>query len=295
MQPFAYRAPTSIADAVNLLASHGPRARPLAGGTDLIVQLRAGRYNLDVVVDVKRIPELSALVASPTAGLTIGAVVACAELLEHPDVRAFYPALLDCAGIIGCTGIQARATFGGNLCNAAPSGDTIPLLIVLAATCAIAGPMGQRQVDVASFCTGPGQTVLGHGELLVSIFVPPPRPHAAASYLRFTPRHEMDIAVAGAAAWVELSNDHKRIVAARLALSAVAPTPLLVGEAGEVLAGKAPDEKAFALAAQAAREAVRPISDARGTVAQRTHLAGVLATRALRRAVQRAKGEDNNG
>lgn len=293
MTPFAYRAPASVDDAVSLLAMNGPRARPLAGGTDLLVQMRAGRFDLDLVVDVKRIAELNALSYSPAAGLTVGAAVSCAILCENADVQAHYPALIDAAGVIGGTAIQGRASLGGNLCNAAPSGDSIPAMIVLGATGTVAGPQGRREVAVASFCTGPGRTVLGPGELLVSIHFPPPPAHAGACYLRFIPRHEMDIAIAGAAAWLRLSEDGRRIVAARLALAAVAPTPLPVGQAEEFLAGKAPDEDAFAAAARLAQEAARPISDVRAGAAQRRHLVGVLVKRALRGALQRAEEAGN--
>ncbi len=291
MRPFGYHAAASIADAVALLTEKGPRARPLAGGTDLLVQLRAGRFDLDLVVDVKRIPELSAISFSETGGLTVGAAVSCAALCENLDVQAHYPALVESAGLIGSTGIQNRATVGGNLCNAAPSGDAIPALIVLGATCTIAGPHGQRQMPVASFCTGPGKTVLGPGEILVSVHISPPQAHSGAHYQRFIPRHEMDIAVAGAGSWVRLSSDHGRIVEARIALAAVAPTPLVAAEAAAALVGKAPTEDAVAEAARLAQAAARPINDVRGSIAQRRHLVGVLVKRTLRGAVQRAKGE----
>ncbi len=289
MRPFAYCAPASIDEAVALLAREDGRARPLAGGTDLLVQLRRNQLEVDLVVDVKRIPELNQVTLDPAQGLTIGAAVTCARLCEHPGVREAYPGLVDAVSIIGGTAIQERATVGGNLCNAAPSGDSIPALIVLGATCTIAGPGGTRAVPAASFCTAPGAAVLGRGEVLVSIHLPPPMPHSGASYLRFTPRREMDLAVAGAGAWVATSEDRSRIVDARIALSAVAPTPLFVGAAGEALVGQAPTEEAYAEAALLAQRAARPISDVRGTEAQRRHLVGVLVKRALRAAVGRVK------
>lgn len=292
MRSFAYRAPASIAEAVALLAAKGQRARPLAGGTDLLVQMRLGRHDLDMVVDVKKIPELNLIAFDPVKGLTIGAAVSCAALCEHPDVRAAYPGLVDAASLIGGAAIQGRATLGGNLCNAAPSADTVPALIVLGASCTVAGPQGMRTIPVEDFCTGPGQTVLAPGEMLVSFHLPPPRPDSGARYLRFTPRGEMDIAVAGAGAWVALSPNHAAIVSARIALSAVAPTPLLVEAAGASLVGKAPDEAAFSEAARLAQEAVQPITDVRGTAAQRRHLVGVLVRRALRDSVRCVKREE---
>jgi CO/xanthine dehydrogenase FAD-binding subunit len=290
MRPFEYQAPTSIDEAVALLADQSRQARPLAGGTDLLVQLRQGLRNVDLVVDVKRIPELNRLSFDPAGGLTVGAAVSCARLCEHPDVQQTYPALIDAAGIIGGAAIQTRATLGGNLCNAAPSGDGIAGMILLGATCTVAGPGTTRTVPVASFCTGPGETILGPGELLISIHFPVPTPRSGARYLRFTPRREMDIAVAGAGAWVALSTGDTEIVDARFALSAVAPTPLQPAAAAAALIGRAPTEDAFAEAAKLAQEAIHPISDVRGTATQRRHLVGVLVRRALRGAVDRAQG-----
>ena len=295
MKAIDYLAPSSLGEAMALFVEHGPRARPLAGGTDLLVQMRANRLDPDLVVDVKRIPELGILTWDPESGLTIGAAVPCCRIYENPDVRAAYPGLVDSAGIIGGTGIQGRATLGGNLCNASPSGDSIPALIVLGATCQIAGPNGVRRVPAEDFCTAPGRNVLGRGELLVSIHLPAPRARSAAHYLRFTPRNEMDIAVAGAGAWVELSANLGTIVAARIALAAVAPTPLLVAEAAAALVGRAPSEESITRAAALAQQAARPITDMRGTAAQRRHLVGVLTRRALRGAVRRAMGEHLNG
>jgi carbon-monoxide dehydrogenase medium subunit len=291
MRPFEYQAPASVGEAVSLLADSKKRARPLAGGTDLLVQLRRGLHNLDTLVDVKQIPELNHISYDPAQGLTLGAAVSCACLCEQSEIAQAYPGLIDAASIIGGAAIQGRATLGGNLCNAAPSGDAISALIVHSATCTIAGPEGTRTVPVAAFCTSPGETVLTRGEILVSIHLPPPVPNSGARYVRFIPRHEMDIAVAGAGAWVLLNEDQTTIVGARIALAAVAPTPLLVETAGASLVGKAPTEDAFADAAGLAQEASRPISDVRGTAAQRRHLVGVLVKRALRGAIQRARGE----
>jgi len=291
MQPFAYQAPASVGEAVALLADPVCGARPFAGGTDLLVQMRRGLFAPEMLVDVKRIPELNRLAFDPVAGLTIGAAVSCAWLCDHPAVRQHYPGLIDAASIIGGAAIQRRATLGGNLCNAAPSGDAIPALIVLGATATLAGPHGTRTVPVAGFCIGPGRTVLRPGELLISLHVPTPAPHTGTRYLRFIPRGEMDIAVAGAGAWLALSDDGAMITNARIALAAVAPTPLWVKAAGEALVGQAPTAEAFAAAAAIAQEAARPISDVRGTAAQRRHLVGVLTRRALHGAYQRAKGE----
>jgi len=290
MKPFEYQAPTSIAEAIALLADKDGKAHPLAGGTDLLVQLRRGLFEAGLLVDVKRIPELGRITFDPVAGLTIGAAVTCAQLCEHPDARRLYPGLIDAASIIGGAAIQGRATLGGNLCNAAPSADSVPAMIVLNAVCTVVGPRGTRTIPADAFCTAPGKTVLGRDEMLVSIHFPPPPPNSGACYRRFTPRREMDIAVAGAGAWVALSNDLTIITGARIALSAVAPTPLLVEAAGAILVGHAPTEASFAKAAELAQQATSPIDDVRGTEAQRRHLVGVLVKRALRGAVNRAKG-----
>ena len=289
MRPFTYHAPTTIEQAVALLANGGDKARPLAGGTDLLVQMRRGARDLDAVVDVKHIPQLSSISFAPTDGLEIGAAVPCADIRTHPQVLALYPGLVDAVSIIGGTAIQERATMGGNLCNAAPSGDSIPAMIVYDATCLVAGPNGTRTVPVASFCTAPGKTVLAEDELLVSLRFPPPAAGSGGAYIRFTPRHEMDIAVAGAGAWVRLNDN--TVAEARIAIGAVAPTPLLVPEAGVWLMGKTPTPEMLAQAGQVAEQAARPITDVRGTEAQRRHLVSVLVRRTLEKALERAKGE----
>ena len=291
MKPFAYKAPTTLNEAVALLAEKNGKARPLAGGTDLLVQLRLNLHDLDLVVDVKKIPELNQLRFDPAEGLTIGAAVPAAQVYETGAVADNYPGLIDAATIIGGVAIQGRATLGGNLCNASPSGDAISAMIALGATCAIAGPAGTRQVAIEDFCTGPGKTVLKPGELLVSLHIPVPKANAGAHYLRFTPRMEMDIAIVGVGASVVLNEAHTEITEARIALAAVAPTPLLAEAAAKSLVGKAPSEEAFAEAAKLAQEIATPISDVRGSAAQRRHLVGVLVKRALRGAVARAKGE----
>ena len=294
MQAFEYVRPDTLAEAVALLADKPGAARPLAGGTDRIVQLRADRYQVDRVVDVKSIPELNELRFDPQHGLTLGAAVPCYRIYQDPVVAAAYPALIDSVSIIGGTAIQGRASVGGNLCNASPSGDSIPSLIVYGATCLITGPTSTRTVPVAEFCVAPGTTRLEPGELLVSITLPAPTPRSGAHYLRFIPRYEMDIAVAGAGAWVGLDGDG-RIAGARIALAAVAPTPLSASRAAEMLVGTDGGDDALNAAAEAAREAVSPISDMRGSAAQRRHLAGVLTKRAVRGALARARGEEVHG
>ena len=292
LKDFEYVAPRTLREAISLLAEKGERARILAGGTDLLVQLRGRRFELDRVVDIKHIPELDELSFGPRRGLRIGAAVSCGRLYDNPEVVERYPGLIDSASIIGGVQIQGRATFGGNLCNASPSGDAIPSLIVHGAVAEIAGPNGKRTMPVAEFCTGPGQSVLQPGEILVALQVPPPRKFSGGHYLRFIPRNEMDIAVVGAGAYVELADRKRVFKTVRIALAAVAPTPLVAAEAAETLVGRqVSDEEAIAEAAEVARAAARPISDMRGPADFRRHLVGVLTARALKGAVARARGQ----
>jgi carbon-monoxide dehydrogenase medium subunit len=286
VKSFDYATPASVGEAVGLLAAH-PDARLLAGGTDLLVQLRAGRKETDLVVDVKRIPELNAIHYDPVNGLTIGAAVPCYRIYRDKAVVRAYPALAEVASLIGGTQIQGRASIGGNLCNAAPSADSVPLLIALSATCRIAGPHRTREIAVEDFCTAPGRNVLEHGELLVSLHLPAPLPHSGARYLRFIPRNEMDIAVAGVGVEVVLENGKFR--SARIALAAVAPTPLFLREAGGALAGSPVNDASIARAAEIARKSAKPITDMRGTADYRSHLCAVLTRRAIETAVQRAR------
>ena len=289
MQDFEYVAPRTLNEAVASLAEKGKMARLLAGGTDILVQLRTGRRPIERLIDVKAVPDLNELSYDPQKGLTLGAAVPCYRIYEDSSVSKAYPGLIDSAAMIGGIQIQGRASIGGNLCNAAPSADAIPPLIALGATAVIAGPGGSREVSVESFCTAPGQNVLADGELLVSIRIPPPQKASGAHYLRFIPRNEMDIAVAGVGSSVVLANGGKSIASARIALASVAPTPLFVEAAGAALAGKEISDDTIEAAAQAAMAAARPISDMRGTIEQRKHLVGVLTRRTLRGAIERAR------
>lgn len=287
MRDFDYVAPNTLDEAVVLLAERNGQARPLAGGTDLIDHVRTGRLEPDVIVDVKRIPELNVLQVSE-AGLRLGAAVPCYRIYEHSEMHRLYPALVDACSIIGGIQIQSRASVGGNLCNSGPAADSIPALIAHAAMCVIAGPEGQHEVPVEEFCTGPGQNVLRRGEVLVELRIPRPAPRSASHYRRFIPRNEMDIAVVGVGAVVELDESGSTIASARIALGAVAPTPLLAREAGTLLAGAAVSDESFTRAAEATKAIISPIDDMRGTKQFRTHVTGVLVERVLREAVRRA-------
>lgn len=289
MQQFRYIRAHNVEHAATLLLQHDGRARILAGGTDLIVALRERRLETELVIDIKGIPEVSDLSFDPAEGLRIGASVPCHRIYNDATVVAKYPGLIDAASLIGGIQIQGRASLGGNLCNASPAADSIPALIVHRAICDIALPQTRRRVPVEAFCTAPGKTVLERGEFLASLHLPPPAPGFGAAYLRFIPRNEMDIAVVGVGASVQLDESRQRITAARIALGAVVPTPLFVTEAGDALAGAEPGADAFARAAAVAQNAARPISDMRGTAEYRRHLVGVLTRRALAIAVERAR------
>lgn len=289
MQALDYLLAGSINEAVDLLTSNHGRVRVLCGGTDLLVQLRENRRRAGLLIDVKNIAELTAIQYDPQVGLWIGAAASCYEICHHKTVAEIYPGLVDAIHLIGGVQIQYRASVGGNLCNASPAADSIPALIIHEATCIIASANGTRNVPVEQFCLAPGKTALGPGELLVAVSIPPPAENFGAHYLRFIPRNEMDIAVVGAGASVTLDPAKQKVVSARIALGAVAPTPLLVEEAGTFLTGKEISAENIREAAAIAQAAARPISDLRGTVEFRRHLCEVLTKRALEKAIERAR------
>ena len=289
MEDFEYVVATSVSEAVALLGEKGKKARVLAGGTDILVQLRGGRRSAARLVGIQEVAEANQLSYDPQVGLQLGSAVPCYRIYQDETVSSVYPGLIDAVAMIGGIQIQGRATVGGNVCNAAPSADCIPPLIALGAICVIAGPNGTKEVPVESFCTAPGQSILEDGQLLVSLRIPPPQQASGAHYLRFIPRNEMDIAVVGVGSSVVLDNDRKSFVSARVSLASVAPTPLFVEEAGAALAGREISDEAIEDAAEAAMAAARPISDMRGTIKQRRHLVGVLTRRTLRGAIERAK------
>jgi len=282
-----YEAPTTLDQAVSILKTHGENARPFCGGTDIIIQLRAGVRRTEHLVDVKKIKELCTLSFDAKKGLRLGAAVPCIEVSESDMMRRHYPGLTEAAHLIGSLQIQNRASVGGNLCNGSPAADTTPALMVLGARARIVGPSGEREVPVESFVVSPGRTVLKPGELLVELLVPPPAPHSSDAYLRFIPRNEMDIAVVGVGASLTLDGD--KVKAARIALGAVAPTPILASKAAGALVGMKLDDAVLEAAGRAASAACSPIDDMRGTKEFRLHIAAVLTRRVLSIAAERAK------
>jgi carbon-monoxide dehydrogenase medium subunit len=287
LKPIEYKCPKTLDEAIDLLSEEDKVARPLAGGTDLIVQLRSSTIEADVVMDIKRISELNEFTLDDR-GLSIGAAVSCSRICEDEEIARAYPAIIDSLSLIGGIQIRNRASLGGNLCNASPAADGIPPLIVHRGLCRIAHTKGIREVAVEEFCLGPGKTVLKRGELLVSILIPPVNARSGSHYQRFTPRNEMDIAVVGAASFLELEEDGATIRNARIGLAAVAPVPLFLDDGSRTLVGRKAGDQVFRAAAQQARLASRPISDMRGEDWQRRHLAGVLTQRTLQGAFERA-------
>ena len=281
-----YESPQTVDQAISLLAGAGGDPRVLAGGTDLLVQLRAGVIAPELIVDIKQIDEAMAI-STEAGGFRVGAAVSGARLKEHDTLSASWPGVVEAADLIGSTQIQGRASMGGNWCNASPAADTVPALIAAGATCALAGPGGRREVPVEEICTGPGQTILTDGEFVVSILLPARGSRSGDAYLRFIPRTEMDIAVVGVGVSLSLDRDGQ-CSAARVAVGAVAPTALLVPAAAEALVGGTIDDAAIDAMAAAVRAVCRPIDDKRGTVAYRIEVAGVLAERACRIALDRA-------
>ena len=287
MSQIQFSSPTSVTEAVQSLAACDGLKKVLAGGTDLLVQLRAGMISPDLIVDIKRIPELSAISAED-GGFRVGAAVSGAELNEHAAFCAAWPGVAEGLDLIGSTQIQGRASLGGNLCNGSPAADSVPAMIAAGAICKIAGPNGKREANVEDIVTGPGQTSLADDEFIASFFFPSRPARSADAYLRLIPRTEMDIAVVGAGVNLSLDTDGT-CTAARVALGAVAPTARLVPDAADAIIGTKLDDAALEKLAAAASAACQPIDDKRGTIEYRTKVAGVLARRAAGIAAERAR------
>lgn len=281
--------PETAQGAAALMAQETGLVRILSGGTDVMVQLKAGLVEPALIVDIKRIPGLRTITAE-AGGFRIGAAVSGAELGEHADVRALWPGVVEGAELIGSTQVQGRATMAGNLCNGSPAADAVPGLVAANAVARIMGPNGERDCPIADIPAGPGKTTLTKGEFLTSIFLPARPARSGDAYLRFIPRTEMDIAVAAAAVSLTLNADGV-IDAARVALGAVAPTVRLVPDAADSIIGSKLDEAAAAALSAACSAACSPIDDKRGTIEFRTHVAGVLAKRAALIAYSRAGGK----
>lgn len=290
MRQFDYHAPQTLEEAVALLHHLGEHGRSIAGGTDLVVQMKEGRTKFpypDVVVSLSRIKALGGIEFSEKDGLRIGAGATMAEIAESPVVRERYAALAEGASVVGSYQTMNMGTIGGNVCNAAPSADTAPPLLAFNAQAVIAGPEGRRSVPLDEFFRGPGLTVLQPGELLAELRLPAPESGTGSVYVRHTPRKQMDIAVVGVAVALTLSGD--RVQSARIALGAVAPTPVRARQAEAAVEGQPAGAETFARGAEAAAGECSPIGDVRGSAEFRRHLVKVLTERLLGEATARAK------
>lgn len=284
-----FESPQTTKEAVTLLAKSKGRVHVLAGGSDLLVRMKGGYIEPDVIVDIKRIKAMN-VIKKTADGFLIGAAVSCARLGEHATLKKAWPGLVEAANLIGSDQIQGRCTIVGNLCNASPAADSVPALIAANAVAIVQGPRGKRQVAVEKVATAPGKTSLKKGEVVESILLPPRVTRSADAYMRFTPRTEMDIAVVSAA--VNLKLDRKGVVEdAHVALGAVAATALRVKAAGKALIGSTLDDEALAKLEAACADACNPINDKRGTIDFRVKVAKVLGRRAAKSAYTRAGGK----
>ena len=289
MDEMRYEAPTSVNAAIKLLANAAGMAKVLAGGTDLLVQMRGETVVPNLLVDIKKIPETK-LIKKEKGGWRIGAAVSGAELGEHPEISKMWPGVVEGVELIGSTQVQGRATMAGNLCNASPAADSVPAMIAAGAIARIVGPNGKRDVPVEQIPVAPGRTSLAKGEFVVSILLPKRAKKSGDAYLRFIPRTEMDIAVVGCGIALSLDTSGT-VTAARVALGAVAPTALLVDAAAQAIVGTKLEDAALDKLAAACSAACRPIDDKRGTIEFRTKIAGVLARRVALIAYGRAGGK----
>ncbi len=283
-----YHTPASFDEAVSLATSASGITRFLAGGTDVLVQLRADIVTPDTLIDIKHIPGVRDITQNADGSWTIGVAAPGAEMSEHPQLGQDWPGVVEGMDLIGSTQVQGRATLVGNLCNASPAADSVPAMVAAGATVTVTGPEGTRTVAVEDIPTAPGRTSLAKGEMISAVNLPARGENAGDAYLRFIPRTEMDIAVVGCG--VNLRLDGDTIVEARVSLGAVAPTVLLVQECADAIIGTTLDEAALDKLAEAASAACNPITDKRGTIKFRTHVAGVLAKRTAQIAYDRAKG-----
>lgn len=287
MREMRYEAPRTLDAALALLAGANGHARVLAGGTDLLIGMRAGNVAPELLVDIKGIPEMTSIVAEK-GGFRFGAAVPCMALVEHGEFAKAWPGVIDAVKLIGSIQVKGRATVGGNLCNASPAADSVPAMIAAEASVVIAGPKGRREVRIEDVATGPGKTSLAKDEIVTAFVLPRRPPHSGDAYLRFTPRTEMDIAVVGAG--VNLTLDDSGVCRqARVSLGAVAERALLVPEGAVALIGSKVDAAALERLAAAASAACRPIDDKRGTKQFRIKVAGVMTRRAAEIALARAR------
>ena len=292
MSEIQYKVAKTVKDAIKFMLEAGGKGRILAGGTDLLVQMKMGTRAPGTIVDVKKIPEMTTITESK-GGFRIGAATPAAVMGEHVKLRTTWPGVVEACNLIGSTQVQGRASPGGNLCNASPAADSVPALVAAGCVVSVQGPEGKRDIPVEQFTTGPGRTSLKPGEIVVSLSLPKRPKKSSDAYLRLIPRTEMDIAVVGVGVSLTMKGD--TCIEARVGLGAVAPTVLLVEDAAKALAGSKLDEAALDAAAAACSAACKPIDDKRGTIKYRTKIAGVLLKRAALIARDRINGIEHRG
>ena len=282
-----YHSPDSFSSAADIAANAQGSIRFLAGGTDVLVQLRSEMFTPDTLIDIKKASGASSIQFTSDGSWRIGAAVACAEMSEHKHLKNDWPGVVEAVDLIGSTQIQGRATLVGNLCNGSPAADSVPALVAADARIIVHSQLGERTMSVMDVPHSPGKTTLEKGDVVKAVLLPARKKRSGDAYIRFIPRSEMDIAVAGCGVWLQL-DEGGTVSAARVSLGAVAPTVLNVEAAAEAIIGTKLDDSALKKLAGAARAACNPITDRRGTVEYRTHLAGVLAKRAAKIAYNRA-------
>ena len=289
MTSLSYAAPTSVDAAVKLLAGASGLAKVLSGGTDLLIQMRAGRVKPELIVDTKKIPGIIGI-REENGAFVVGAGTSGAVVEAHAGMTKAWPGVVEALDLIGSTQVQGRCSLAGNLCNASPAADSVPALYAAGAIAVVVGSNGRREVPVESIPTGPGRTSLAKDEFILEFKFPVRPARSSDAYLRFIPRTEMDIAVVGCGISVTLDANGV-CTAARCSLGAVAPTVLLVKEMADVLIGHKLDADTLAKLDAAAQAAAKPISDKRGTIEYRIKVSGVLARRVAAIAFDRAMGK----
>ncbi len=292
MARFDYLEPHTLAEAHAMLQEHSERARIVAGCTDFLVRWRTGVWNPDMVVNLQHVPGLDQIVFDPSGGLRLGAMATIQDIEQHPDIRRHYSALATSATSFAGVQVRNLATVGGNVCNASPAGDTLPALLAYDAQCRISGPGGERTLPLEQFFLGPGRTALGPGEILTELHLSAPGEHAGSLYIKHSPRGAMDISAVGVASAVSLTGPDGTCSTARIALGAVAPTPVRVPTAEAMLQGRELTSELIAAAAEEAQRVATPIDDVRATGGYRKTIVGVLTRRTLEHAAQLARGGD---
>ena len=288
MARFEYLEASTLRQALTMLKRYGDEARLVAGSTDFLVRWRTGFWSPQYVINIQHIPALARISYSSRQGLRVGALTTVQELADHPQVRANYPALA--TGAASFAGVQIRnlATVGGNICNASPAGDTLPALLVFDTQCRVAGPQGERWIPLDQFFVGPGRTALHPGEILAEIQLPPPVGNTGSIYIKHSPRGAMDIAMLGVASLVTVDRRSNVCQEARIALGAVAPTPIRARSAEALLRGQAITPDLLDAVAAEAQRIATPIDDVRGTASYRRAVVGALTRRTLERSIQMA-------